>query len=46
MPWDIQVEEVEAYIKALKKKGFSPWTIQKRLTDQKKLFESYRDPKG
>ncbi len=38
-PWDIQVEDVEAYIKALKGEGLRAGTIHKRLTGLKKFYE-------
>ena len=38
-PWDIQVEEVEAYIAALKGKGLRAGTIQQPMTELKKFYE-------
>jgi integrase len=38
-PWDIQVEDVEAYIEDLKGKGLRAGTIQRRLTGLKKFYE-------
>jgi hypothetical protein len=40
------VEDVEAYIKALKGKGLLASMIHKRLTGLKNFFESRRDRKG
>jgi site-specific recombinase XerD len=48
-PWEVRVEDVEAYIEALEGKGLQAGTIQKRLTGLKKFFkycQEYRiDPK-
>jgi hypothetical protein len=39
VPWDVQVEDVQAYIEALEGKGLRAGTIQGRLTGLKKFYE-------
>ncbi len=39
VPWDVQVEDVQAYIKALEGVGLRAGTIQGRLTGLKKFYE-------
>ena len=38
-PWEVRVEDIEAYIQALKKRGLSIGTIHKRLTGLAKFYE-------
>jgi len=38
-PWEVRVEDIEAYIQALKKRGLSTGTIHKRLTGLAKFYK-------